>query len=222
MKIIVVGGAKVVYFLCRTFISKGHQVVLIIGDPDEAAQLARQLKATVVLGDGSDPEVLAESGAESADALLAVTPNDEDNLVICQIATRRFGVSHTLALVDDPDNEEVFRQLTNTTAFSTTRILASLIEQRAGFDEITNLVPVGEGKINVTEVLLTQAAPVVGKALSEIPLPGNALIAGILRNNDAIVPRGGTVLEARDRLILMTLPANHGDVLKALLGDAAR
>ena len=79
-----------------------------------------------------------------------MTPNDEDNLVICEIATRWFHVPRTLALVNDPDNEEVFKELSDTTAFSTTHILANLIEQRAGFEEITNLLPVGEGKINVT------------------------------------------------------------------------
>ena len=221
MKIIVIGGARMVYFLCRAFISKGHAVALVNRDREECSQLARRLKATVVYGDGSDPQILAEAGAESADALFAVTPNDEDNMVICEIATRRFHVPRTLALVNDPDNEEVFKELSNTTAFSTTHILANLIEQRASFDDITNLFPVGEGKINVTEVVLREDAPVLGKSLKDISLPENALIAGILRNGDAVIPRGPTVLCAGDRLILMTLPANQGQVLKSLLGESA-
>ena len=222
MKIIVVGGARIVHFLCRAFISQGHEVILVNRDREECSRLARRLKATVVHGDGSDPQVLAEAGAESADAVLAVTPNDEDNLVICEISTRRFHVPRTLALVNDPDNEEVFKELSDTTAFSTTHILANLIEQRADFEDITNLLPVGEGKINVTEVTLRADAPVVEKALKDIPLPENALITGILRNGEAIIPRGPTVLHAGDRLILMTLPANHGQVLKSLLGESAR
>lgn len=222
MKIIVVGGARVVYFLCRAFISKGHDVVLVNRDREECRHLARRLKATVVHGDGSDPQVLDEAGAGSAGAVLAVTPNDEDNLVICEIATRWFHAPRTLALVNDPDNEEVFKELSNTTAFSTTHILANLIEQRADFEEITNLLPVGEGKINVTEVTLRADAPVVAKALKDIRLPEQALIAGVLRNGEALIPRGPTVLRAGDRLILMTLPTNHGQVLKALLGESAR
>ena len=222
MKIIVVGGAPLVYFLCRTFISKGHAVVLINRDREECSRLARRLKATVVHGDGSDPQILAEAGAEGADALLTVTPNDEDNLVICEIAARRFGVPRTLALVNDPDNEQVFKELSNATAFSATRLLANLIEQRAGFEEITNLIPIGEGKINVTEIALSEDAPVVGKSLKDVALPEDALIAGILRDGDPIVPRGLTVLRARDRLILITLPGNHGQVLKSLLGESGR
>lgn len=220
MNIIIVGGARIAYFLCRTFVSKGHAVVLINRDRDECAQLARKLKATVVFGDGSDLQILAEAGAERAEALLAVTPNDEDNLVICEVAAHRFGVPRILALVNDPDNERVFREISNTTAFSTIQILASLIEQRAGFEQITNLIPVGGGKINVTEVTLTGSSPAVGKPLREIALPANALIAGVLRNGDAVIPGGATVLKARDRLILMTLPANHGQVLEALLGQS--
>lgn len=222
MKIIIIGGAQMAYFLSRTFASKGHDVVLINRDREECTRLARRLKATVVFGDGSDPQVLDEAGTDGADALLAVTPNDPDNLVICEIAARRFHVPRTLALVNDPDNERIFQQLTHTTAFSTTAIVASLIEQRAGLEEVVNLIPVGEGKINVTEVVLNATSPVAGMSLRDVALPENALIAGILRNGEALIPRGPTVLLTGDRLILMTLPANHAQVLKALLGDAAR
>jgi trk system potassium uptake protein TrkA len=222
MKIIVVGGARVVYFLCRAFLSKGHSVTLINRDREECTALARRLKATVVHGDGSDPDILAEAGADTSDAVLAVTPNDEDNLVICEIAERRFGVPRTLALVNDPDNEEVFRTLGRTTAFSTTHIIANLIEQRAGFEQISNLLPIGEGKITVTEVKLSPGAPVAGKSLQEIGLPEDALIAGVLRDGEAIIPRGPTVLREGDRLVLMALPDQLGAVLKRLVGETAR
>jgi trk system potassium uptake protein TrkA len=151
--------------------------------------------------------------------VLSVTPNDQDNLVICQLADIRFHVPRTLALVNDPDNEEVFRQLGITAAFSTTRILSNLIEQRASFEDIINLIPVGEGKVNVTEVVLGESSPVVGRPLIDIALPENSLIATIMRNGQPIVPRGATVLQVGDRLIVMTLPENHGQVLRLLTGD---
>jgi trk system potassium uptake protein TrkA len=219
MNILVVGGGKLVYFLSRTFISKGHTVTVINRDREECTQLSRRLKATVVYGDGSDPQILREAGADTADAVLSVTPNDQDNLVICQLADIRFHVPRTLALVNDPDNEEVFRQLGITAAFSTTRILSNLIEQRASFEDIINLIPVGEGKVNVTEVVLGESSPVVGRPLIDIALPENSLIATIMRNGQPIVPRGATVLQVGDRLIVMTLPENHGQVLRLLTGD---
>jgi len=219
MDILIVGGGKTVYFLCRTFLSKGHKVTLINRDLDECTWLARRLKAIVVYGDGSDPQILEEAGAYTANAVLAVTPNDQDNLVICQLANLRFRVPRTLALVNDPDNEEVFKQLGITAAFSTTRVLASLIEQRAGFEDITNLIPAAEGKVNITEIELKETSPIIGKPLRDIALPENSLVASILRNGQPIVPRGATVLQAGDRIIVTTLPENHGQVLRMITGD---
>lgn len=220
MNVLIVGGEKLVYFLARLFTSKGHSVTVINRAQRECTRLARRLKSTIVYGDGSDLTILEEAGARSADAVLAATPNDEDNLVICQLASFHFGVPRTLALVNDPDNEEVFQKLEITSAISITRLLASLIEQRTGFDDIINLVPVGEGKLNITEVSLKKTSPVVGKTLMEIALPENSLIASIMRNEEPIVPRGPTELAAGDRLVLITLPENHGRVLKKLTGDS--
>jgi trk system potassium uptake protein TrkA len=218
MNVIIVGGGKIIYFLSRTFISKGYSISIINRDREQCSLLARRLKATIVHGDGSDPQILEEAGAFDADAVLAVTPNDQDNLVICQLSDKRFRVRRTLALVNDPDNEEVFRKI-GISAFSTTRIITNLIEQKAGFEEITNLIPVGEGKVNVTEVVLRENARISGKLLRQIDLPESCLIASILRGGQPIIPRGGTALEAGDRLIVITLPENHATVLRMLVGD---
>jgi len=218
MRVIIVGGGKPVYFLCRTFLAKGHDVTVINRDRDECVQMARSLKTTVVHGDGSDPTILEEAGAHGADAVLSVTPNDQDNLAACQLARMEYGVPRVVALVKDPDNEEVFRKL-GVTAFSTTRIIASMIEQRTALDEIVNLIPLGEGRVNITEVRLKSDAPVVGRALREVALPPDSLVAVVLRDGEAIVPRGDTVLRAGDRTILITLPENHGPVLRAITGE---
>ena len=218
MNVLIVGGGKPVYFLCRTFLAKGHQVTLINRDHGECVQMARRLKVTVVCGDGSDPGILEEAGVLGADAVLAVTHNDQDNLAACQLAAIQYGVPRALALVNDPDNEKVFRKL-GVTAFSTARTIASLIEQRTDLDEIINLIPVGEGKVNITEVRLQPDAPVIGKTLRDLSLPPDSLIAVVLRDADAIVPRGDTELRAGDRLVVITLPANHGPVLRAITGE---
>jgi trk system potassium uptake protein TrkA len=219
MNILIVGGGKLIYFLSRLFISKGHNVTVINRNHNECRWLAKKIKATIVYGEGSDPKILEEAGAATADAVLAVTPNDEDNLVICQINKIHFKVPQTLALVNDPDNEEVFQKLGITAVFSTTRILSSLIEQRADFEEITNLIPVGEGKINVTEISLKSTSPVIGNSTSEIDLPKDSNIVYILRYGQPIVPSGKTIFRAGDRLIVITLPENHGEVIKKFTVD---
>jgi trk system potassium uptake protein TrkA len=218
MKMLIVGGGKTLYFLCRNFAAKGYEVVIINRNREECVQLARQLSATVVCGDGSDAGILKDAGAMGADAVLAITPNDQDNLVVCQLAALQFSVPRVVAMANDPDNAEVFEKL-GVSAFSTTRIVGSLIEQRASMEQITNLLPVGEGRVNVTEVVLDAQSPVAGKFLKDIDLPENALIAVVIRGNQPIVPRGANDLLPGDRVVLITLPENHGPVLKAFTGE---
>jgi trk system potassium uptake protein TrkA len=218
MKVLIVGGGKMLYFLCRSFTAKGYQVIIINRNQEECIQLARQLSATVVCGEGSDPKMLKEAGAMGADVVLAITPNDQDNLVICQLASLHYGVPKTLALANDPDNADVFEKL-GVSAFSTTSIVSSLIEQRASLEQITNLLPVGEGRVNVTEIILDANSPVAGKVLKDIGLPENALVAVVIRDGQPIVPRGANQLLVDDRLVLITLPENHGPVLRAFTGE---
>ncbi len=218
MKVLIVGGGKTLFFLCRNFTAKGYDVVIVNRNREECVQLARQLSARVICGDGSDDQILKDAGAMGADAVLAITPNDQDNLVICQLASIHFGVPRAIALANDPDNAEVFERL-GVSAFSTTQIVSSLIEQRASLEQITCLLPVGEGRVNVTEILLDAQSPVAGRFLKDIDLPENALVAVVIRNGHAIVPRGSAQLLQGDRLVLITLPENHGPVLKTFTGE---
>ncbi len=217
MKVLIVGGGKTIYSLYRNFTAKGYEVVIINRNREECIRLARHLQAAVVYGDGSDAEILKEAGAMGAGAVLAITPQDQDNLVICQLASLQFGVPRTVALANDPDNTEVFEQL-GVSAFSTTHIIGSLIEQRASFEQITNLLPVSRGLVNVTEITLDAHSPASGKRLIDIRLPENALVAVVIRDERPIVPRGTTELLAGDQVVLITLPENHGRVLKAFTG----
>jgi trk system potassium uptake protein TrkA len=218
MKVLIVGGGKTLYFLCRTFTAKGYEVVIINRNQEECVQLARQLSATVVCGDGSNPDILKEADAMGADALLAITPNDQDNLVICQLASLQFGVPRAVALANDPENAEIFQKL-GVSSFSTTHIIGSLIEQKASLEQITNFLPVAEGRVNVTEIIVDAGFPVAGKLLKDIELPENALVAVVIRDKEAIIPRGANRLLAGDRVVLITLPENHGPALKAFTGE---
>jgi trk system potassium uptake protein TrkA len=218
MNILITGSGKTVYFICRNYITKGHKVTVINRDHNEGTWLARRLKVISIHGDWSDPSVLEEAGASFADVVLAVTPNDHDNLAICQIASLHFGVQQTLALVNDPDNEEIFRQL-GIPAVSTTHIMSNLVEQRIGFDEITNLITAGEGKLNITEIELKETSPVVLKQIKDIPLPSDSLLVCIIHQGQPIVPKGNNVLYPGDRVFVMTLPESFAQTIRMLTGD---
>lgn len=217
MKVIIAGEGKTLYFLCRSFTDKGYEVTIINPNKEESVQLARQLPATVLCGNGSDAKILREAGAMGADIVLAITPRDQDNLVICQLASVQFEVPRVMALAHDPDNAEIFRKM-GIPAFSTTNIVSSLIEQRASLEQVVNLAPVAEGRVNVTEILLDNESPVAGKYLREIDLPDNVLVAVVIRGETPIVPRGDNELREADRVILITMPENHGAALRVFTG----
>ena len=219
MKILVVGNGNQVYHLSRDLSTKGHSVILVAEDRDDASWLARRLKATVVCGAGSDPAVLEDAGVREADAVIAATSRDPDNLVVCQIAEHQFHVPLTVALVQDPDNREVFAALGVQNVVSVTPLLSQVIEQRTVADEIQDLAIMAEGKVNVTELVLPAESPAIGKPLAELELPREALIASLVRKSAAIIPRGDTVLCAGDHLLLVTLPASHGRAVKYLTGE---
>lgn len=215
-----VGGGGAAYYLARRFAAKGYEVVIVDRRDDVCVRLARQLSATVVLGDGGDPRTLEDAGARGADVVLAITPFDQDNLIICQLATLRFGVPRAVALANDPDNADVFERL-GVTAFSITDIVGGLIEQQTLVDEITRTLAVAEGRVNVTEVVLDAHAPVLGRRLDQLDLPPSALVAVVVRADETIVPGGSDTLQAGDHLVLVTLPEDHGPALRTLTGESA-
>ena len=219
MRVIVVGSGKIVYFLSRQFISKGYQVTIISADEEEASHFSRRLKATILHGDGSDPRVLEDAEARRAEVVLALTAKDQDNLAVCQVARRMFRVPRTVSLVNDPENEEVFRKLGVSVAFSATQIIARILEERAGFEEVASLIPVAEGKVTVSEITLRADAPGVDRELQRIEFPDGALIGGIIREGEVIVPRGSTRLRGGDRLIVISQPDCYDRVLRLLSGE---
>jgi len=224
MRVILIGGGETIetiYFLSRLFSRRGYRVTIVNPYPAEARMLSRQVNATVILGDGSDPAVLEEAGARRADVVLSLTPHDPDNLVACQVAQTLYGVPRTMALVNDPDNEQVFHQLGITEVFSATRVIGSLIEGRTVFDEITHLFPAAEGQLHVSEVVLDEEAPAADKRLLELDLPEDSLVAAIIRDGQVVVPSGKDRLQVADRLILIALPEKQEEVLRLLTGEGA-
>lgn len=219
MRVIIVGGGKVVYFLGKLFVSSGHTVSVINRNAEDSAEIARQLQALVIAGDGSDPRRLEEAQAMRAEAVIAVTPSDADNLVISQIAKHRFGVQRTLALVNDPENAELFKRLGITSVFNQTKMISSLIQQEISLQDVINLVPIKEGKVNAAEITIMAGHPCVGKTLSALSLPKDTLLPVIIRGESVIIPRGDTMLLVGDKAILISTPEEQGPAIRALTGE---
>jgi trk system potassium uptake protein len=219
MRIIIVGGDETVYYLARLFVRRHYHVTIINRNETRSHHLAQHTKATVVLGDGTDVHRIEEAGARQADAILAMTPSDPDNLLICQIAARRFRVPRTISLVNDPDNEEIFQRLGVSVAFSATRIIGSLLERETDFDSIKALMPLARGHLNIVDIRIDADAPSAGRSLLDLPLAPDTLVACILRGDDVIVPRGSTFIQPDDHLIIITHPENEQENIAILCGQ---
>jgi trk system potassium uptake protein TrkA len=222
MRVILVGSGRILYYLARQFTRKGYAVQIVTPAEGEARELSQRLNRPVLAGDATDAKILGDAGAIRADVVLALTPNDEDNLAVCQIARQTYKVPRTIALVNDPENEEVFHRLQVSVAISATRILSLLLEEQAGFEEIGKLIAVAEGQVAVAEVVLREDSPAAGLTIESITLPDEVLIGGIIRAGKVLIPKGGSQLLGADRLILIATEASMDEAMRLLVGNNAK
>ncbi len=219
MQIMLIGGGKLIYHLAKNLISKGHFVIIVNKDRNYSKEIARKLKATIIYGDGSDPEILEDAGIYKTDVLVALTGKDHENLFICMMAQKYFGVERTTALVNDPDNEFLFSELGVTSIFNITDLLGSLIEQNVVYEDISNLLTLEGGKLSVTQYIIPDDAPAAGKTLKEIDLPLSIVLGGIIRDGDIVIPRGSTVIKSGDKILIISLPEEQAMAIKILGGE---
>lgn len=216
MKALLVGGGRLVLHLARHLLAAGDEVALIVRSRRDAEEFARVLKVLVVHGDGSDPRRQEDAGAAGAEVVVAVTPRDADNIITCLVARRRFEVPRTYALLHDPQNEELLEPLGITRALNQTLLWAGLIQQEVSSREVTNLVPLKPGRVNAIEVRIGEGNPWADRELREVPLPEGSLVAMLSRRDEHLVPRGGTVLRAGDRAMVVCTPEVQGAVVRVL------
>lgn len=218
MYIIIVGAGKVGYFLSKRLAADKHTVVIIEKDAAVCETIAKGVDFLVVRGDGCEPRQLEEAGISRADVVAAVTGEDEDNLVICQLAKEKFKVSRTVARINDPSNESVFSRLGIDVPIDATSILAKIIEEEVSFSDFINLMSFKRGKLAIVRVDLPTDSPVINKSLQELQLPPDSVLVSIIRGDEVIVPKGNTVLLAQDDVIALTLVQNEQQLLSYLIG----
>lgn len=204
MYIIVVGGGKVGQNLVKLLLAEGHEVLLIEKDRTKIPALTAEFGEAVMEGNGSRVGILRQGGANRVDVLVAVTGQDEDNLVICQIAKAVFKCPRAIARVNDPSNEELFASLGIDATVSSTRLIDSLIEEQVqAEDMVIPLVTLRTGGLEIIELELCRSSVLVGKKIREIDLPEGAIFTSIIRGDKLIIPKEDTELIAGDRVIAL-------------------
>lgn len=209
MYIVVVGAGKVGYYLTKALLSESEEVLVIEKDAAKAENIVNALNGTALHGDGAEVTVLSDAGVERADVVVAVTGHDEDNLVICQVAKQRFKVPRTIARVNNPRNRAIFDRLGIDATVSATELLLSLLQQEIPAHAIVHLLALEEGGAEVVELELAENAPLIGKTWKDVDCPTPSVLAAIIRSNHASVPTPDTVLDAGDRLVIVTETANE-------------
>lgn len=218
MNILVIGGGKVGYHLVRTLLAEGHEVAIIEKDQRVCHLLEENYGIMVLNGDGTDPKLMREAGAEHADILVSVAGRDQDNLVACQMARHIFGVQRSIARINDPRNEELFCRLGINALVSVTSLVANLIDREISPQEVVTLLTLRHGHMVMVELNLTKHSPVVGRSLTDITLPPDSILVSILRENELIIPSGATILQEGDEIVAITKVGNQEELRKAIIG----
>ena len=214
---ILVGGGNVGTQLAKKLISTGHEVLVIEKDPTQAQRLQRIIgESNVLIGDGCEVLTQKSAGFGRAEVVVAITGEDEDNLVICQMAKFLWNVKRVLARVNDPEHERLFQQLGIDETVSATAIIHSLLEQQISPDVVMPVGALQRGNIEVVEAVLSSRSPIVGKAVRDVSLPPGTNLIWILRNDQGLTVTGDTVLQADDTLMAL-VPRGHEEELHSLL-----
>jgi trk system potassium uptake protein TrkA len=222
---VIIGAGEVGFNTARMLSEEGHDVVLIEQDEALVERAAEQIDALVIHGNGASPRLLAEAGIERSDLLIAASSSDEVNIIAC-LAAKAKKVPRTVARIHNPDyydSREPFAQdmlgidfVIHTEQMAAQEIKASLLVPGA-----INVDTFAEDRIEVAEVILNEGSPALGLALRDVRLPEGSLVVGVVRRGEALVPRGGTVLEHRDHVLLISGRQRISEAVEAVATDTA-
>jgi trk system potassium uptake protein len=217
MYMVIVGGGNVGLHLSKGLIAREHEVLLLEKDGRQAHRLAAMLGDEYVMhGDGCELHVQKAAGFNRADVVVAVTGEDEDNLVVCQLAKTVWNVDRVLARVNDPSHEEIFREIGIDDTVSATRIIFNLLDQQIESDE---LVPVGalhRGQVEVVESVLSNRSPWIGVSVRDLQLPPGTFLVFLLRDGVGQAVTGDTTFQAGD-MVVGLVPVAQASALREML-----
>ena len=217
MYIIVVGGGKVGYHLAKTLLYEGHEVLFIEKERSRIEFISSELGSICLHGDGCEAATQAEAGAARADMLVAVTGDDGDNLVACQVAKHKYKVPRTIARTTNPKNEALFRMLGVDVTVSSTNVIMENIQQEVPTHVLTHLFTIQDRGIEIVEIKIPSDSDSVGKKIKDIILPADTLLMLIMRRDQKpLMVTADMIIQTGDQIIALT-PSNTEEQLKASL-----
>ncbi len=203
MYVIIAGGGKVGWNLARELTSKGNEVTLLEEGRDRYLKIEQELEHAVQYGDATELWVLERAGIQRADIVIAVTGDDEDNLLICQMAKEKYLCERIIARVNNPRNRQWFELLGIQPNVSATDLILRLIEHEVPSYGLIHLLDFRDEELEIIEVEVPEGAPAVGLTVGEIKLPEGALVISVLRDGKGFVPKSDTRIGVGDEVLLV-------------------
>ena len=219
MYIIIIGGGRVGYYLSKSLLDEGHEILIIEKNADFCETINDELGSICYHGDGCEASTLAQVGTGRADMLVAVTGDDADNLIACQVAKHKFKVPRTIARIRNPRNEVLFKKLGVDVTISSTNVILEQIAEEVPTHPLIHLHEIRDKGLEIVEVKIPQGATTIGKAIKDIILPSGTIIPLIIRKSQKpLVPSPNTILMAEDQVVAVTEPKAEDVLRKALRG----
>ena len=212
MYIIIVGAGKVGWNLARELLDKGNEVTLIEASRERYLTVEQELEHNVQYGDASELWVLERAGISRADMVIAVTGDDEDNMLICQVAKQKYLVDRIIARVNNPRNREHFELLGIRPVVSATDLILRLIEHEVPEYGLVHLLDLPEQRLEIIEMSLPSDSRAAGQRVGDLQMPEGSLLISVVRDDSGFVPNADTVLEPGDQILAVLDPTVEEDL----------
>lgn len=212
MYAVIVGGGKVGLNLTRELLDKGHEVTLIEQRRHRYLSMEDELEHVAQYGDGTELWVLERAGIPRADLVIAVTGDDEDNILICQMAREKYLVERVISRVNNPRNRQYFDLLGIRPVVSATELILRLIEHEVPQYGLVHLLDLPGERLEIIELDVAAGSPADGALVQDIAMPDGSLVISILRGGDGFVPRGDSQVHAGDEVLLCLDPGLEDQV----------
>ncbi len=220
MYVVIAGAGKVGWNLARELMAKGNEVTVVESDRSRYLTVEQELEHAIQYGDATELWVLERAGINRADLTVAVTGDDEDNLLICQLAKEKYLCARIIARINNPRNRQFFELLGIQPAVSATDLILRLIEHEVPSYGLVHLLDLRDEQLEIIEIEVAPGASADGRRVSEVDLPDGVLIISVLRDGKGFVPKADTVINGGDEVLLVLDPGLEESITTQFAGHA--